>query len=92
MVADIGSGTGILSELFLRNGNRVYGVEPNKNMRKAAERNLQKYPNFISIDGSAENMSLQNESIELMTAAQAFHWFDIENAKKEFKRILIKYK
>ena len=88
VVADIGSGTGILSELFLKNGNTVYGIEPNNNMREGAERNLQKYPNFISINGSAEDTSLKNESIDLATAAQAFHWFDVENAKKEFKRIL----
>jgi ubiquinone/menaquinone biosynthesis C-methylase UbiE len=88
VVADIGSGTGILSEHLLRNGNKVYGVEPNRDMREAAESNLQKYPNFISIDGSAENTSLQNKSIDLTTAAQAFHWFDDKNAKKEFKRIL----
>jgi len=88
VVADIGSGTGILSELFLKNGNTVYGVEPNNNMRKGAERNLQKYPNFTSIDGSAEKTNLKNKSIDLATAAQAFHWFDVEYTKKEFKRIL----
>lgn len=88
VVADIGSGTGILSELFLKNGNTVYGVEPNNNMRKGAERNLHNYPNFASINGSAEKTHLKSKSIDLATAAQAFHWFDVENAKKEFKRIL----
>jgi len=53
-IADIGSGTGILSELFLKNGNKVYGIEPNPHMRKAAEKLLEKYNNFISIGGSAE--------------------------------------
>ena len=88
VVADIGSGTGILSELFLKNGNKVYGVEPNNEMRKAAEIFLQKYPNFISIDGSAEETRLQEESVDLITAGQAFHWFNTKEAKKEFKRIL----
>ncbi|MFX1375810.1 MAG: class I SAM-dependent methyltransferase [Promethearchaeota archaeon] len=88
VIADIGSGTGILSEIFLKNGNKVYGVEPNKEMRKAGERILQNYPNFISIDGSAEETKLQKDSVDVITAGQAFHWFNIKAAKREFKRIL----
>ena len=88
VIADIGSGTGILSDLFLKNGNRVYGVEPNPDMRKAAEKLLEKYNKFISISGSAEKTGLKESSIDLITAGQAFHWFDVEKTKREFKKIL----
>ena len=88
IIADIGSGTGILSEMFLKNGNIVYCVEPNKDMRTAAEKKLKNYSNFLSIDGSAEDTGLKDKSIDLITAGQAFHWFDIVKTKEEFKRIL----
>lgn len=87
-IADIGSGTGFLSKLFLENGNEVYGVEPNKEMRQAAEKLLSHYPNFKSIDGSAEFTDLDSGIIDFITAAQAFHWFDIDVSHSEFKRIL----
>jgi len=88
IIADIGSGTGILSELFLKNGNKVYGVEPNQDMRKAAEQLLYNYSDFISISGSAESTELNSDSIDLITVGQAFHWFDIVKARTEFSRIL----
>ena len=88
VVADIGSGTGKLTELFLANGNVVFGVEPNVGMRSAAEQILQSSPNFKSIDGSAECTALRDSSIDLITAGQAFHWFDPDNFKVEAKRIL----
>jgi len=88
IVADIGSGTGFLSELFLKNGNRVFGVEPNAPMREASERLLSHYSKFTSIDGSAEATTLTDKSVDLITAAQAFHWFDRDKAKSEFVRIL----
>ncbi|MFX1426056.1 MAG: class I SAM-dependent methyltransferase [Promethearchaeota archaeon] len=88
IIADIGSGTGILSKIFLNNENIVYGVEPNNEMRNAAENILNKYSNFISIKGSAEETNLKESSIDLITVGQAFHWFNTELAKKEFKRIL----
>ncbi|NJK47349.1 class I SAM-dependent methyltransferase [Candidatus Gracilibacteria bacterium] len=88
MIADIGSGTGFLTELFLQNGNAVYGVEPNQPMRKAGELFLQNYPHFISIAGTAEETTLPNASIDFIVAGQAFHWFDLEKTKTEFKRIL----
>jgi SAM-dependent methyltransferase len=87
-IADIGSGTGFLSGLFLQNGSVVYGVEPNQEMREAAEKLLKQYPSFKSIEGSAEFTNLQPQSIDFITAGQAFHWFDIEKSKKEFNRIL----
>jgi len=88
IIADFGSGTGILSELFLKNGNLVYGIEPNANMRNAAEKFLKNYQNFYSIDGSAEVSNMEDNIIDLVTAGQAFHWFDQIKARKEFKRIL----
>ena len=88
VIADIGSGTGILSELFLKEGNQVYGIEPNIDMRKAGETQLSKYSNFVSVEGSAENTSLNSSSVDIITAGQAFHWFDLETTRKEFLRIL----
>jgi len=88
IIADIGSGTGILSELFLKNGNRVYGIEPNSDMRNASESLLKRYPNFHGIDGSAESTNMNENSIDIITVGQAFHWFDQIKARKEFRRIL----
>jgi len=88
VIADVGSGTGLLSELFLRHGNRVYGVEPNREMREAGERLLAGYPNFESVDGRAEETTLEDASVDLVTAGQAFHWFDPAGARREFARIL----
>ena len=90
-VADIGSGTGILSELFLRNGNLVYCVEPNRDMRRVAEERLKRYaPRFVSVDGTAESTRLEDRSVDLITVGQALHWFDLEKARVEFARILRK--
>ena len=88
VVADVGSGTGLLSELFLKNGNRVYGVEPNREMREAGERLLAAYDNFVSIDGKAEATTLPDASVDLVAAGQAFHWFDVDETRAEFRRIL----
>ena len=70
VIADIGSGTGISSELFLKNGNRVFGVEPNQPMREAAESRLAGYDAFISINGTAEATTLPDASVDLVTAGQ----------------------
>jgi len=86
--ADIGSGTGILTELLLKNGNTVFGVEPNQEMRTAAERLLSGYPQFHSIPATAEATTLPEKSVDLITAGQAFHWFDCAKARQEFLRIL----
>lgn len=87
-IADIGSGTGISAELFLRNGNQVFAVEPNPEMRAAAEHSLAAYPKFVSVAATAEETTLEPGSVDLITAAQAFHWFDRPKAKSEFARIL----
>jgi SAM-dependent methyltransferase len=88
MVADVGSGTGILSALLLEAGCAVYGVEPNAAMRAAAEELLKGYPNFTSVSGTAEATTLAAASVDFVTAAQAFHWFDPDGARREFRRIL----
>ena len=88
VVADIGSGTGISSEPFLRRGFELFGVEPNAAMRAAAEGALARYPRFRSQPGAAEATGLAPRSIDLVVAAQAFHWFDGAHARDEFARIL----
>ena len=88
VIADIGSGTGISTIPLLANGNTVYGVEPNRPMRERAEALLRTYSHFISVDGTAEQTGLGMASVDLVVASQAFHWFDPEAAKKEFRRIL----
>ena len=88
LIADIGSGTGKLTELFLANGNVVFGVEPNAGMRSAAEQILGSFPNFKSIDGNADSTGLETSSVDFITAGQAFHWFDPDNFKLEARRIL----
>ncbi len=88
VIADIGSGTGFLSELFLRNKNSVFAVEPNKEMREAAEKLIPKGSNFVSVNGRAEATTLDSHSIDFITAGQAFHWFDVEKSRSEFARIL----
>lgn len=87
-IADIGSGTGISAELFLSNGNRVFAVEPNEAMRTAAEDLHGANTNFKSINGTAEATALPNQSIDLIVAAQAFHWFNIDAFRAESLRIL----
>lgn len=88
IIADVGSGTGILAELLLKNGNRVYGVEPNREMREAGERFLRHYSSFKSVAGKAESTLLADASVNFVTAGQAFHWFDRGKAREEFSRIL----
>jgi SAM-dependent methyltransferase len=88
ILADIGSGTGILSELFLKHGCLVFGIEPNREMREAGERLLRDYSKLKSVEGTAESTSLENQSVDFIAAGQAFHWFDREKARAEFKRIL----
>lgn len=88
VVADVGSGTGIMTELLLPHCRKVYAVEPNANMRIAAEQQYSSDPKFVSIDGSAEGTTLSSNSIDLIISAQAFHWFDRSLSKREFQRIL----
>jgi SAM-dependent methyltransferase len=88
VIADIACGTGIFTRMLLENGNRVVGVEPNREMREAGERLLASHRNFNSTDGTAEATTLPDRSVDFATAAQAAHWFDLPKARREFARIL----
>ncbi|HLK34563.1 MAG TPA: class I SAM-dependent methyltransferase [Terriglobales bacterium] len=88
IIADIGSGTGLLTKIFLQNGNRVFGVEPNAEMRTAGEELLRAFDRFVSQEGRAEATGLETGSVDLIAAGQAFHWFDRPRARPEFERIL----
>jgi ubiquinone/menaquinone biosynthesis C-methylase UbiE len=74
--------------MFLRNGNSVVAIEPNAAMRQVAERLLQRYEGFRSINAAAEATTLESGSVDFVTAAQAFHWFDRARTRSEFARIL----
>jgi SAM-dependent methyltransferase len=88
VVADIASGTGIFTRMLLESGNRVFAVEPNPEMRAAGEQFLAGYSNFKSVAGSAESTTLAAHIVDIITAAQAAHWFDRGKARCEFIRIL----
>ena len=88
IVADIASGTGIFTRMLLENGNRVFGIEPNHEMRKAGEEYLEAFRNFSSVKATAEATTLAGHSVDLVTAAQAAHWFERPKARQEFIRIL----
>lgn len=86
--ADIGSGTGIFAEQLLNCGYKVFAVEPNGDMRKKAEEKLSHNENFHSVNGADADTKLPSGSVDHITAAQAFHWFDAEAFRKECGRIL----
>lgn len=88
VVADIGSGTGKLADLFLAAGHRVIGVEPNREMRLEGERLLAGHSNFHSLDGTAESIPIEANSVDLVAVGQALHWFDVDKARTEFRRVL----
>lgn len=87
-IVDVGCGTGLLAKIFLQNGNRVIGVEPNANMRTAGELFLAQFAKFHMVDGKAEATTLPDCSADFVIAAQAFHWFHPESARREFSRIV----
>ncbi len=88
LVADVGSGTGLLTKLFLDNGHPVIGIEPNAPMRAAGDAFLSAYPEFRSLDGAAENLPLNAASVGLLVAGQAFHWFQPADFRREALRVL----
>lgn len=87
-IADIGSGTGIFTQLLSKLGCIVYGVEPNKEMRELSDKVLSRNSNFVSVEGRAEKTTLQDNSIDLITVAQAIHLFETKTSLHEFNRIL----
>lgn len=87
-VADVGAGTGISAKMFLDAGYRVTAIEPNAPMRAAAEQWLRAYESFAAVDGRADATGLAEASVDLVTVAQAFHWFDEDATRREFARIL----
>jgi ubiquinone/menaquinone biosynthesis C-methylase UbiE len=88
IVADVASGTGIFTKLLLDNGNPVFAIEPNEDMRIAAEHYLKPYGKLSSMNRTAEATTLDDHSIDFVTVAHAVHWFNIPQARKEFLRIL----
>jgi SAM-dependent methyltransferase len=88
VIADVGSGTGLLARLFLDFGCTVFGIEPNAEMRAAGERLLANDHTFTSLNGSAEATGMPAASADFVTAGQAFHWFNPALAREEFRRIL----
>lgn len=88
VIADIGSGTGQMTELFLQHGNPVYAIEPNADMRRVAEQELHAYPRLTSLGATAEATTLPAHSVHLITVGNAFHWFDHRRTRDEFRRIL----
>lgn len=88
VIADLASGTGIWTRILLENGNQVFGVEPNAEMRLAGEQFLGGFSNFTSVAGTAEATSLPDASVDFVTAAQAAHWFHRQRAREEVLRIL----
>jgi SAM-dependent methyltransferase len=88
IVADVASGTGMFTRLLLENGNSVFAVEPNTEMREMGVRQLESYSRLVSVAGTAEETTLASASVDFVTAAQAAHWFDLPRARAEFARIL----
>ena len=88
IVADIASGTGMFTRLLLENGNSVFAVEPNTEMREMGVRQLESYNRLVSVAGTAEETTLGSASVDFVTSAQAAHWFDLPRARAEFARIL----
>ncbi|MDB4921048.1 class I SAM-dependent methyltransferase [Mucilaginibacter sp.] len=88
LIADVGAGTGISTTLFLDAGYRVIAVEPNTEMREKAMELLHSFSGFKAVDGTAENTGLQAGSVDTVIAGQAFHWFNAQNTRTEFKKIL----
>ena len=86
VIADVASGTGIWTRMLLENGNRVFAVEPNPDMRQAGERLLSAFPNLISRAGNAEATTLPDASVDFVTAAQAAHWFERSAARQRVRQ------
>jgi ubiquinone/menaquinone biosynthesis C-methylase UbiE len=89
VVADIGAGTGQLARMFADGNRKIYAVEPDAAMRQVAEVSLARFPQIEVINGSAEQATLADNSIDLIIVGNAFHRFKSE-ACTEFRRVLKK--
>ena len=87
-VADIGMGTGIFTRLLLERDISVCGVEPNADMLRVAKENLKEFRNIFYFKNKAEKTGISEQTMDFVTAAQAFHWFDRQAFKLECQRIL----
>jgi ubiquinone/menaquinone biosynthesis C-methylase UbiE len=87
-VADIGAGTGILTKHFVAKAQKIYAIEPNFELRQILTRELRAFPSILVMDGCAEAIELPDNSVDVITVAQAIHWFDPEPARQEMMRIL----
>lgn len=87
-IADIGAGTGLLSQLFLEHGNAVIAIEPNPEMRAACERLASFWPGLTVKNATAEDTGLPDTCVDVIGVGRAMHWFDFEAAMREFRRIL----
>jgi SAM-dependent methyltransferase len=88
VVADVGAGTGMLAKLFLENGNPVFAIEPNAEMRGACERLKERHPGLTILNGTSEATMLEDASVDFVSVGRAFHWFDQKRALTEFRRVL----
>lgn len=90
-IADVGAGTGIFSEQLLKKGSKVLLVEPNISMLGEAKKRLYKYNNAFYISSAAEKINIDSNTLDYITVAQAFHWFDLNKFKNECKRLLVDF-
>lgn len=88
VIADIGAGTGIFSSMLLERGSFVFCVEPNADMRRTAQAKLKQYARCTLLDSPAESIELGPHTVDFVTVAQAFHWFDRNSFRAECRRIL----
>ncbi|MFB6351839.1 MAG: class I SAM-dependent methyltransferase [Bradymonadaceae bacterium] len=89
-VADVGAGTGIFTEQLIGKGCEVWAVEPNGAMLSMAQNRLQSRSQFHGVPADAEDIRMDDRTVDLVCVAQALHWFDLEAARSEFERILRK--
>jgi ubiquinone/menaquinone biosynthesis C-methylase UbiE len=89
-LADLGAGTGILTRHFVNQAGRVYAIEPNVEMRQILARDMQMFPSVCVLGAAAEDTTLPDHSVDVITVAQAIHWFDPEPARREMLRVLKK--
>ncbi len=88
IIADIGSGTGMVARHFVDRVRTVFAVEPNADMRNGATPALQAHQSYRSVNGLADATTLPDQSVVMITVGRALHWFPPESTRVEFCRIL----